>query len=67
MPSSTSTPSCATRPTRAACGLRSDSGDHLHPGDAGYRAMAEAIDIQPFRAHAPALSIAHRPAPQAAR
>lgn len=22
-----------------------DSGDHLHPGDAGYRAMAEAIDI----------------------
>jgi lysophospholipase L1-like esterase len=21
-----------------------DSGDHLHPGDAGYRAMAEAID-----------------------
>jgi lysophospholipase L1-like esterase len=24
-----------------------DSGDHLHPGDAGYRAMAEAIDIAP--------------------
>lgn len=23
-----------------------DSGDHLHPGDAGYRAMAEAIDLQ---------------------
>jgi lysophospholipase L1-like esterase len=22
-----------------------DSGDHLHPGDAGYRAMADAIDI----------------------
>ncbi len=22
-----------------------DSGDHLHPGDAGYRAMAEAIDL----------------------
>lgn len=22
-----------------------DSGDHLHPGDAGYRAMAEAVDI----------------------
>jgi lysophospholipase L1-like esterase len=23
-----------------------DSGDHLHPGDAGYRAMAQAIDLQ---------------------
>ncbi|WP_345777317.1 SGNH/GDSL hydrolase family protein [Lysobacter sp. MMG2] len=22
-----------------------DSGDHLHPGDAGYRAMAQAIDL----------------------
>lgn len=22
-----------------------DSGDHLHPGDAGYRAMADAIDL----------------------
>ena len=28
-----------------------DSGDHLHPGDRGYRAMAEAVDIdQLFRA-----------------
>ena len=25
-----------------------DSGDHLHPGDAGYRAMAEAIDLTLF-------------------
>jgi lysophospholipase L1-like esterase len=25
-----------------------DSGDHLHPGDTGYRAMAEAIDIAPL-------------------
>ena len=25
-----------------------DSGDHLHPGDAGYRAMAEAIDVSPL-------------------
>jgi lysophospholipase L1-like esterase len=25
-----------------------DSGDHLHPGDAGYRAMADAIDIAPL-------------------
>jgi lysophospholipase L1-like esterase len=23
-----------------------DSGDHLHPGDAGYRAMADALDAQ---------------------
>jgi lysophospholipase L1-like esterase len=22
-----------------------DSGDHLHPSDAGYRAMADAIDV----------------------
>ena len=27
-----------------------DSGDHLHPNDAGYRAMAEAIDLALFRA-----------------
>lgn len=29
-----------------------DSGDHLHPGDAGYRAMAEAVDIAPLLASA---------------
>ncbi|MEH6434053.1 SGNH/GDSL hydrolase family protein [Massilia sp. DD77] len=30
-----------------------DAGDHLHPGDAGYRAMAAAVDIAPMlgRAH----------------
>jgi lysophospholipase L1-like esterase len=22
-----------------------DSGDHLHPNDAGYKAMAEALDV----------------------
>ena len=22
-----------------------DSGDHLHPGDAGYQAMANAVDL----------------------
>jgi lysophospholipase L1-like esterase len=26
-----------------------DSGDHLHPKDAGYKAMAEAIDLRLFR------------------
>jgi lysophospholipase L1-like esterase len=26
-----------------------DSGDKLHPGDAGYRAMAEAVDLTLFR------------------
>ena len=26
-----------------------DSGDHLHPNDAGYRAMAEIIDLRLFR------------------
>jgi lysophospholipase L1-like esterase len=25
-----------------------DSGDHLHPGDAGYQAMAAAIDVPPL-------------------
>jgi lysophospholipase L1-like esterase len=25
-----------------------DSGDHLHPGDAGYKAMGEAIDLKLF-------------------
>lgn len=26
-----------------------DSGDHLHPNDAGYKAMAEAVDLSIFR------------------
>jgi len=26
-----------------------DGGDHLHPGDAGYKAMGEAIDLKLFR------------------
>jgi lysophospholipase L1-like esterase len=25
-----------------------DGGDHLHPNDAGYRAMGEAIDLKVF-------------------
>jgi len=26
-----------------------DSGDHLHPNDAGYQAMADAIDLSVFQ------------------
>jgi len=26
-----------------------DGGDHLHPGDAGYKAMAAAIDLSLFQ------------------
>lgn len=33
-----------SRPTRLRAEF--DSGDHLHPGDAGYRAMAQAIDLR---------------------
>jgi lysophospholipase L1-like esterase len=28
-----------------------DSGDHLHPGDAGYQAMAAAVDLQRLDCH----------------
>ncbi|MDW7599572.1 SGNH/GDSL hydrolase family protein, partial [Stenotrophomonas maltophilia] len=31
-------------PSRMAAAY--DSGDHLHPGDAGNRAMAEAVDLE---------------------
>ncbi|WP_039636128.1 SGNH/GDSL hydrolase family protein [Streptomyces sp. 769] len=31
-----------------------DSGDHLHPSDAGYRAMADAVDVDQLRQAAPA-------------
>ncbi|MGL4692327.1 MAG: SGNH/GDSL hydrolase family protein, partial [Stenotrophomonas maltophilia] len=31
-------------PARMAAAF--DSGDHLHPGDAGNRAMADAVDLQ---------------------
>ena len=33
----------------AAIAAAYDSGDHLHPNDAGYRAMAELIDLNLFR------------------
>jgi lysophospholipase L1-like esterase len=26
-----------------------DSGDHLHPNDAGYQAMADSIDLKLFK------------------
>jgi len=35
------------RPTRLQAEY--DSGDHLHPGPAGYRAMADSIDVNLFR------------------
>ncbi|MEW2401890.1 SGNH/GDSL hydrolase family protein [Streptomyces sp. NPDC046862] len=39
---------------------RYDSGDHLHPGDAGYQAMADAIDLRALGRPAPV-----QPAPPA--
>jgi lysophospholipase L1-like esterase len=33
----------------AVFSAQADSGDHLHPGDAGYKAMGEAIDLALFR------------------
>ena len=33
-----------------------DSGDHLHPNDAGYKAMGEAIDLSLFKAAATAVA-----------
>jgi lysophospholipase L1-like esterase len=33
---------------------RYDSGDHLHPSDAGYRAMARAVNLQHLRGAVPA-------------
>jgi len=36
-----------TAPTRIF--RKYDSGDHLHPGDAGYAAMADAIDLTLFK------------------
>lgn len=32
---------------------RFDSGDHIHPNDAGNRAMAEAVDLATFRRRSP--------------
>ena len=38
-----------------------DSGDHLHPGEAGYRAMAEAIPLSVFAASASPSAIGAAP------
>ena len=40
-----------------------DSGDHLHPGDAGYRKMADAIDIDAIVARDPGARRDAAPAP----
>jgi lysophospholipase L1-like esterase len=34
----------ASRPSHIQAAF--DSGDHLHPNDAGYKAMAESIDLK---------------------
>ena len=39
----------ADRAHPAAMAPAFDSGDHLHPNDAGYQAMAEAIDLKLFQ------------------
>ncbi len=33
----------------AAIATLFDSGDHLHPNDAGYRAMGEAVELKLFQ------------------
>jgi lysophospholipase L1-like esterase len=38
-----------THPTRLA--PQYDSGDHLHPNDLGYKAMADSIDLSIFQQH----------------
>ena len=38
-----------THPTRLA--PQFDSGDHLHPNDLGYKAMADSIDLSIFQQH----------------
>lgn len=40
-----------------------DSGDHLHPGDAGYRAMADSIDLRALLGDDGAMAISRTPSP----
>jgi lysophospholipase L1-like esterase len=49
-----------TRPTRMLPAY--DSGDHLHPGDAGYAAMANAIDLRNLLGNHPASGVPGHPA-----
>jgi lysophospholipase L1-like esterase len=46
-----------TQPTRILPSL--DSGDHLHPSDAGYKVMAGALNLAFFGARAKAKAVAH--------
>lgn len=43
-----------------------DSGDNLHPSDAGYRAMAEAVDLSLFQGHGQSSQSSERKGSQAA-
>ena len=52
---STSTQSCAIRAADASPS-DFDPGDHLHPNDAGFKAMAESIDLALLRPD-PAIAI----------
>ena len=49
MPSSTSTQLPGIQPPPTKLRAQFDSGDHIHPNDAGNHAMAEAIDLKLFR------------------
>ncbi len=54
----------AAHPARLNAAL--DSGDHLHPGDAGYRRMAEAIDLRALLGEASGSGVGVEVAPEAA-
>jgi lysophospholipase L1-like esterase len=54
----------AAHPSRLDPAL--DSGDHLHPGDAGYRRMAEAIDLRALLGEAARSGVGVDVAPEAA-
>ena len=45
-----------TRDPNAPTRIRAefDAGDHLHPNDSGYKAMADAIDLSIFAPASPA-------------